>query len=119
MKLTIKTLTLTLLSLTLCSCANDHLAFTTFTKVGLDISAAESTPTSAMFGYKRFEGALIPVDPKDTDIDPGDVHSVYAAIDLNNQWLGGIDIKQVFATGEAAVNAAKNPQPLTQALENE
>jgi len=43
---------------------SNHLLFMTYTKMGLDISTVNGTPTQALFGYKRFEGAIVPVDPQ-------------------------------------------------------
>jgi hypothetical protein len=82
----------------------DQLLFTTYTKVGLDISLTDGQPTEAVFGYKRFEGAIVPVDP-----DAEEAQSLYAGLCIDNGWLSGLTIGQVFATGEAAVRAASNP----------
>ena len=86
-------------------CHNDALVFTTYTKVGLHASATGNTPNNLMFGYKRFEGAIIPIDPANTN---SEVASVYAAISLTNGWFSGIHLQQVFATGDAAVSASTN-----------
>lgn len=86
-------------------CHSDALVFTTYTKVGLHASATGNTPNNLMFGYKRFEGAIIPVDPTKPE---SDVASVYAAISLTNGWFSGIHLQQVFATGDAAVSASTN-----------
>jgi hypothetical protein len=83
-------------------CATGSLAFVTYTKIGLDVSATDSQPTAALFGYKRFEGAIVPVDGGEEE-----AMSIYAAIDLENHWLCGLDVVQVFATGQAAENSAK------------
>lgn len=118
-------------------CSANHLVFSTFTKVGLDVAVADSQPTSAMFGYKRFEGAIIPVDlcvvdeesdaSSDTETSStepkykapcpagtkeAEAMSVYAGMELNNRWVGGLELLQIFATGEAAENAAKNPEQI-------
>ena len=90
----------------LCGCQSDHLLFSTYTKVGIDIASVGGTPTRATFGYKRFEGAIIPVDPNTAKGQAEDVKSVYAAMALTNGWLTGLSIVQVFATGEAAVKSA-------------
>ena len=88
-------------------CKSNDLVFTTYTKVGLHITAVDSTPTSLIFGYKRFEGAIIPVDRDKATGKPEDVGSVYAAMAITNAWLKGLSIQQSFATGDAAVEAAK------------
>jgi hypothetical protein len=49
-------------SLLLAGCSNTHLIFTTYTKTGLDISLSNEIPTEVVFGYKRFEGTIVPVD---------------------------------------------------------
>jgi len=106
------------LTVILAACTTDHLAFTTYTKVGLDISSIEKAPAQMTFGYKRYEGAIVPVgvdnsqvavrngDPK-TKL-PNDVASVYAEMFIDNSWLRGLTIKQKFATGEAANQAANS-----------
>jgi len=103
-------------------CKSNHLIFTTYTKVGLDVSTTDGQPTSALFGYKRFEGAIIPVDVDEQEMVgdpeiPKDARSVYAAIDLENSWLQGLKIYQVFATGEAATQAANSPDKMREIIE--
>lgn len=95
-------------------CQSTNLVFTTYTKVGLNITAVDAQPTSLMFGYKRFEGAIIPVNP---DKEPGVVAPVYAAIAITNKWLSGLRITQAFATGDAAVQLSTNSP--VQLLQNE
>ena len=104
------------LGTTACSVSSDSLIFTTYTKVGLDVTATGATPTEAVFGYKRFEGAIIPVEPPEP-ADPNDpqandpkTHSVFAGLCIKNGWLGGLDIHQVFATGAAAEKTADRDQ---------
>ncbi len=97
------------------ACQSDRLIFTTYTKFGVDLSATNGTTTGLMFGYKRFEGALVPVDMSmatgaDTDLMP-----VFAALDLTNSWFNGIRLVQVFATGTAAKKLAANPAKVAQA----
>ena len=96
-----------------CGCGpSSDLLFATATKVGADVVAVNGTPVSAVIGYKRFEGASIPVSPDVEDAagstaseTPKVQRSVYAGIDLQqNPWLG-LKTKQVFATGDAAVAA--------------
>lgn len=99
-------------------CASRTLVFTTYTNVGLDISAANGTPTSAVFGYKRFEGAIVPVDPTRRTETDGDAMSVYAAINLKNEWLQGLSVVQVFATGDAATSAATNADSFASMFRN-
>lgn len=90
-------------------CGTRNLLFTTYTTIGLDVSATDAKPTKAVLGFKRFEGAIIPVNPKQ-EKDPKknpDVASVYAAIDLDNHWTG-LSVCQVFATGDPAKNLASD-----------
>jgi hypothetical protein len=113
MKTALLLFTLFLMSVLITGCNSPNLVFTTYTKTGLDISATEGVPTQALFGYKRFEGAIIPVDPENTELDengvPKDALSVFAAMDIENNWIKGLKIRQVFATGKAAVQAAEDP----------
>lgn len=95
---------LVLMALAATGCKNDALVFTTYTKVGLHASATGNTPNNLMFGYKRFEGAIIPVDAAKPEAD---VASVYASIGLTNGWFSGLHLQQVFATGDAAVSASE------------
>lgn len=99
-------------------CASDqHLVFTTSTKFGVDITAADGSTTGLMFGYKRFEGAYVPVDPNHVD-DEGnpDMPSLLAVLDLENGWLSGVDVFQLFATGTAAELAARDPDGLAKVI---
>lgn len=98
-------------------CTTNTLVFTTYTNFGLDISAANGTPTKAVFGYKRFEGAVVPVDPSKRTATDGDAMSLLAAMDLENGWLNGLTVVEVFATGPAAVNAASNPEAFAEMLQ--
>jgi hypothetical protein len=107
---------LALAVVSLSGCRSNHLYFSTHTKFGVDVSAVNGVPSSAMLGYKRFEGAIVPVIPPDKDgnTDPAagngapEAASVLAVIDMNNKWLGGLDLFQLFATGEAAVAASRD-----------
>jgi hypothetical protein len=97
---------LLLLALMAGGCASKQLVFTTYTKVGLNITATGEVPNSLTFGYKRFEGAIIPVDPSKVTNGSPEMPSVYAAIGVTNKWLKGLHIYQKFATGTAAENIA-------------
>jgi hypothetical protein len=114
-------LTALLLWASVAGCSTGNLTFVTYTKLGLDISAANQTPTSVLFGYKRYEGAIIPVDPGAVSPDGGEPEamSVYAAMNLSNHWLCGLDALQVFATGEAAVKSAKRYEKFVRPLQEE
>ncbi len=112
-----KTIFVVLAALVAAGCGTNTLVFTTYTNLGLDVSAANGTPTKAVLGYKRFEGAIIPVDPSKRTATEGDAMSVYAAIDMRNQWLDGLTVLQVFATGDAAVKAAEKPAAFAELLQ--
>jgi hypothetical protein len=90
----------------LTGCRSTDLVFATYTKVGLHMTSEGSVPTSVQFGYKRFEGAVIPVDPTQATNGAAPMAPLYAGIAVTNGWLSGISIEQVFATGAAATNAA-------------
>lgn len=112
---------------TVTGCASgDNLIFVTYTKVGVDVSGVQQTPTDATFGYRRFEGAIIPVDRSEVGTVsvgsgqmPKDAASVFAQILLKNGWISGVTVSQVFATGDAAVEAAKDPQGQLTQLANQ
>ena len=85
-------------------CTPRHLVFTTYTRVGLNITAADGVPTNLGFGYKRFEGVIIPVDPTKADGTNPALPSVRATLGLTNRWLEGLTLEQTFSTGKAAEN---------------
>jgi hypothetical protein len=69
------------------------------------------------FGYKRFEGAIIPVDPAKVDKDgKPQMASVFAGIAIKNSWLDGLDIAQVFGTGKAASTLAGQSSSMREIL---
>jgi len=85
-----------------CACyppSSRMLIFTTYTKLGLDVSVMGGTPGEVVVGYKRFEGAIVPVKEGDPQ---GEAPSVFASLDLKSEWLAGLCIRQAFATGEAS-----------------
>ena len=42
------------------ACSSTHLIFATYTKAGVDVTLTDGAPTQLVFGYKRFEGAIVP-----------------------------------------------------------
>jgi hypothetical protein len=110
MRLTTLPLCAAAIATVFCGCAARNLVFTTYTKVGLDVSATSNEPPNGVFGYKRFEGTIIPFDAESAVDEKEDVASVYSAIDLKNEWFGGLAIFQVFATGTAAQKVAEKPE---------
>lgn len=80
-------------------CTPRHLVFTTYTRLGLNITAAGDVPTNLGFGYKRFEGVIIPVDPTKADPKNPAIPSVQATLHLTNRWFDGVTLEQTFSTG--------------------
>ncbi|MCH6256242.1 hypothetical protein MLD52_06760 [Puniceicoccaceae bacterium K14] len=91
--------TLLLSTQVLSGCAN-HLYFGTNTTIGLDVSGTAQVPTKIALAVEREEVAIVP------NKSNGEAHSVFGAMDSNLTWFDGQVIKQVFATGQAAINAA-------------
>ncbi len=85
-------------------CTPRHLVFTTYTRVGLNLTAAGDVPNNFGFGYKRFEGVIIPVDPAKADGTNPALPSVRATLGLTNRWFNGLTLDQTFSTGKAAEN---------------
>ena len=107
-----------LAAIALGGCRSQHLVFTTYTKVGLDVSTTNGQLANGTFGYKRFEGAIIPVDESSTAGNPEDAKSVFAGIAIRNGWLRGLELRQVFGTGQAAVDLSRrNAQFLGKVLD--
>lgn len=113
------------LALTQTACTK-VLAFSTATKVGLDITQRADQTLDVTFGYDRAEIASIPV-PKKADASKGDKSNPHHEDECNttdcdsysvlgtfhikygNPWLfEPVIINQVFATGIAAKDAADN-----------
>lgn len=92
------------LQIGLAGCAR-NLLFSTYTTLGFELQARGTMPTALRLAYKRFEGAIIPVDVGDVTVP--EAHSVLASFDANQTWFQGIRITQVFATGAAAELAAR------------
>ncbi len=84
-----------LLALAGCATPQDQAVFVTRTSLGLDVDAA---PTTAAFGYNRVEGYLGP------RYDNGTVPAVAGSFHTD----GGLfnrEVRQTYATGQAALNA--------------
>lgn len=114
----IAVLSILLVGIAIGGCRSQHLVFTTYTKVGLDISTTDGQLANGTFGYKRYEGAIIPVDESSTDGDPEDAKSVFAGIAIRNGWFQGLELRQVFGTGDAAADLSKrNTEFLGKVLE--
>lgn len=102
-----------LVSALLMGCEATHLAQASYTKIGLEVSSTGTQPTSAVFGYKRFEGAFIPVDPGSED----DIMSVLSYSEVENGWTNGLEVYHIFGTGAAATLAVQQSQVLARLLE--
>lgn len=89
-----------ILLLPLAGCAR-NLIFSTYTTIGFELKGESEIPTSVRLAYKRFAGAVVPVDPQLDD----PAHSVVAIIDAEQSWWR-VRVNQVFATGAAADQAA-------------
>jgi hypothetical protein len=83
-----------------CSQLDKRVVFATKTNLGLDVSGTAQVPDKVSFTYGRFEGAIVPRS------ENGDPYSVYGGLDADVNFFGDQTIKQVFATGEAAIIAA-------------
>jgi hypothetical protein len=91
------------------------LLFSTATKVGLDISQRADQMIDVSFGYDRVELASIPA-PKEEDAANGkEAYSVLGVFSVSYgnpfalQDRQPLKIDQFFATGEAALTAARSP----------
>ncbi|MHB9117810.1 MAG: hypothetical protein ACYC2R_06015 [Burkholderiales bacterium] len=82
-----------------CASEREVLFFGTHTALGVDVSGTVGVPDSVSLGYQRREVAVVP--PK----KDGTTRSVLGATD-SDLGLGDVRIKQLFATGEAARQAA-------------
>lgn len=113
-----RTFMLLMFSLLVAGCSifkEDHLIMSTYTRIGLHVTSTDGKPTGAQFGYKRFEGAIIPVNPEDTEVVDGkqqekDVMSTFSTAQVDNSWIKGLTVRQLFGTGQAAINLANNPE---------
>lgn len=95
-------------------CRN-HLAFGTATKFGLDISQRPDQQVEVTMGYRRSEMASIPVAENGGDANgTNDAYSVLSRfyVSYGNPFKlterEGLHLKQFFATGMAAREAANN-----------
>jgi hypothetical protein len=108
--LTIVAASLIVLAFAGCSQLDKRVVFATKTNLGLDISGTAQVPDKVSFTYGRFEGAIVPRSHN------GDPYSVYGGLDADVNFFGDQTIKQVFATGEAAIIAADEGKIDVQAL---
>jgi len=86
-----------------------HLIFTTYTTIGVEVKGVNNVPTALRLAFKRFEGAVVPVDPSERDENGNEreMHSVVSGLDFK-QSAFRTQVAQVFATGDAATIAASS-----------
>ncbi|MBV1878461.1 MAG: hypothetical protein KUG79_12520 [Pseudomonadales bacterium] len=87
-------------------CQTNSLYFATDTSVGLmDIAGDSKVPDKVSIGFKRSELLLIP--PQDiTDTSNNKLQPVLGTLNADLTWFKGSNIKEVYATGDAANCAA-------------
>ncbi|HTI69325.1 MAG TPA: hypothetical protein VMF06_05140 [Candidatus Limnocylindria bacterium] len=96
-------------------CANDAVVFTTATRTGLDINAADAGQQGVHFGHERFEGVIMPAVHQVSSNEVvylKQAYPVYAEYEFRSGSLRladgtsstneGLILHQVFATGRAA-----------------
>jgi hypothetical protein len=118
-------LTAAVLACGLLSACKNSVLFTTSTMLGVELNALEGGEQSVKVGYQRAEGVMMPVRKKDGKI----MEEAYPVISLYDMDTGSLllraltttRVKQVFATGRAAVKptAAGAALKAFQALEGE
>jgi hypothetical protein len=98
-----------LLMLILSGCSNT-LVFGTATKFGVDISQRPDQMIEVTMGYDRYEVVSIPAQAKDAQ-GSEDTYSVLGifAVSYGNPGTEPLVLRQFFATGRAARQAAANP----------
>ncbi len=108
-------------SLGLTAGCKNYLAFATATKFGVDITQKPDQTIDVTMGYNRYEVASIPVaetpgEKGNVAQDADEEHDAYSVlgtfyVNYGNPWKGeGLQLKQFFATGMAARNAAQKPE---------
>jgi hypothetical protein len=111
-------------------CANNAVVFTTMTRTGVEINAAEGGQQSAHVGFDRFEGVLMPLvftNSQGQAETLKQAYPVYAEYEFASGGLtpasatngGALILRQVFATGKAATkgNTQKNVEKDFKALQ--
>jgi hypothetical protein len=94
-----------------CSGCSNTLVFGTATKFGVDISQRPDQLIEVTMGYDRYEVVSIPAQDKDAQ-EQEDTYSVLGifAVSYGNPWtMEPLILRQFFATGRAAQQAAANP----------
>jgi hypothetical protein len=100
----------------LCGCFTDALVFQTSTRLGVEIVTTEEQP-GVKFGYTRFEGATMPlrrdgeaqsreVLPEAFPIVAAFGHDTGGFLPVGGERQRGMRTLQIFATGDAATDAA-------------
>lgn len=101
----------------LASC-QQRVLFVTQSSIGLDVSGTANYPNKVSFSYNRYEGAIV---PRKTGAATNESHSIFGGMDADVGF--GIppkyDIKQVFATGRAAMLATQRDHDSEAAIPDE
>jgi hypothetical protein len=95
----------------MCSGCSNTLVFGTATKFGVDISQRPDQVIEVTMGYDRYEVLSIPAQNQDAK-EQEDTYSVLGifAVSYGNPWtFEPLILRQFFATGRAAQQAAGNP----------
>jgi hypothetical protein len=99
-----------------CSTTVTTLAFGTATKFALDISQRPDQLVEVVLGYDRVEIVSIPATDSDAtrnaDGSGTDTYAVLGtfSVSYGTPWAEPLKIRQFFATGRAAREAAENPE---------
>ena len=112
-------------ALTGCSTPS-HIAFQQAAVIGVDVAANTTTgQVNVALGYDRQTNAVVPkTKTKVTQRNPrnnllvetqeNEAMSTVSASRVKIKWLGSHEVNEQFATGEAAVNIARNPDAVAQ-----
>lgn len=90
-----------LLGAGLVGCGKRDLYFATSSNIGVDVAGDSVSPVQASFGFQRREIAQVPSSAD------GEAFPVYGNLDVDMKWFGERIVHQIFATGQAASNAAE------------
>ena len=104
----IKIIHLMLAAVAVTTGCQNRLVFVTQTSMGLDISGTANYPNKISLSHHRYEAAIV---PRKTD-GTGESHSVFGGMDSDLKFAipPKLRIDQVFATGNAAIQAVEEKQ---------
>lgn len=97
--------------------APSHLVFFQSTVLGVDVATSSQGGTvHATLGYDRQTVAFVPktqtTETQDQTQQSNEAMSVIAKTNIDVRWLGVQQIYERFATGQAAINIANNPEAI-------